>query len=70
MGALGMSKKEKRQTRRTITGSAAGNPASGGRGYEVEFNPDYAYVIKDLKRIGALASVFFLVLIVLSFFLR
>jgi len=35
-----------------------------------EFNPDYSYVRKDLKRIGILASSFFVILIVLSFFLR
>ncbi len=35
----------------------------------VEFNPDYGYVIKDLKRIGALAGTFFVILIALSFIL-
>ena len=35
-----------------------------------EFNPDYSAVIKDLKRIGTLAGSFFVLLIVLSFFLR
>jgi len=35
-----------------------------------EFNPDYSYVIKDLRRIGILAGSFFVILIVLSFFLR
>jgi len=34
-----------------------------------EFNPDYSDVIKDLKRIGMLAGVFFAVLIGLSFFI-
>lgn len=34
-----------------------------------EFNPDYSDVIKDLKRIGILASVFFAVLVGLSFFI-
>lgn len=32
-----------------------------------EFNPDYTYIIKDLKRIGILAGSFFLLLIVLAF---
>ena len=36
----------------------------------VEFNPDYAPVKKDLKRIGILASSFFVILVALSFFLR
>jgi hypothetical protein len=35
-----------------------------------EFNPDYSYVIKDLKRIGTLALFFLTILIVLSFILR
>jgi hypothetical protein len=35
-----------------------------------EFNPDYSYVIKDLKRIGTLAIFFLSVLVVLSFILR
>lgn len=36
----------------------------------VEFNPDYTYVVTDLKRIGTLAGAFFVILIVLSFFIR
>jgi hypothetical protein len=36
----------------------------------VEFNPDYSYVKKDLARIGILAGSFFIILVVLSFFLR
>ena len=35
-----------------------------------EFNPDYSYVVKDLRRIGILAGSFFIVLIILSIFLR
>jgi hypothetical protein len=35
-----------------------------------EFKPDYTYVKKDLKRIGILAGSFFVILVVLSFFLR
>lgn len=35
-----------------------------------EFNPDYSMVKKDLRRIGALAGFFILVLVVLSFFLK
>jgi hypothetical protein len=34
-----------------------------------EFNPDYTDVIKDLKRIGALAGIFLTILIALSFIL-
>ncbi len=35
-----------------------------------EFNPDYSYVKKDLRRIGSLAAFFFVILIILSFILR
>ncbi len=34
------------------------------------FNPDYTYIIGDLKRIGSLAGFFLAVLLVLSFFLK
>ena len=32
-----------------------------------DFNPDYSYVVKDLKKIGLMALVFIAFLIVLSF---
>lgn len=35
-----------------------------------DFNPDYSDVIKDLKRIGSLAAVFFSILVILTFILR
>jgi hypothetical protein len=35
-----------------------------------EFNPDYTYIKRDLRRIGALAVSFLAILIALSFFLR
>ena len=41
-----------------------------GKSFSAEFNPDYSYVVQDLKRIGTLAAIFFVVLVVLSFFLR
>jgi hypothetical protein len=40
------------------------------RGAVVEFNPDYRHIINDLKRVGTLAGLFFIVLIILSFILR
>jgi hypothetical protein len=75
------SKASRRAARSNASPSAAAQPvaaptprtsaASGGRRlFEREFNPDYTYVIKDLKRIGALAGTFFALLIVLSFFLK
>jgi hypothetical protein len=37
---------------------------------QMEFNPDYTHVKRDLTRIGILAGSFFAILIVLSFFLK
>lgn len=72
-----MPKKIKRQTRKVsqseirVPTAAASSTVSPSTGiYEREFNPDYSQTIKDLKRIGMLAGSFFVVLIVLSFFLR
>ena len=73
--------KSKRQTRKvssrvvaeaTSNGSkVAGSKVAGSSSmYEREFNPDYSQTIKDLKRIGILASSFIALLVVLSFFLR
>lgn len=68
-----MSKKQKRSIGTTAAAvveparSAAPAPRAS---FSAEFNPDYSYVIKDLKRIGTLAGTFFVVLVVLSFFLR
>jgi hypothetical protein len=39
-------------------------------GLTTEFNPDYTYIVKDLKRIGTLAASFFVIIIVLSFILK
>jgi len=36
----------------------------------VEFNPDYTHVKRDLVRIGTLAGSFFVLMIVISFFLK
>lgn len=74
-----MAKKYKRNVSRTARPAteststptpAPAAPAPGRRAAQVEFNPDYTYVIKDLKRIGTLAGSFFVILIVLSFFLK
>lgn len=35
-----------------------------------EFDPDYTYIVKDLRRIGILAGSFFTILVILSFVLR
>lgn len=51
--------------------AVAGSSRTFGRRAAVtqEFNPDYTYVVKDLKRIGTLAGTFFVLLIALSFLL-
>lgn len=67
-----MGKKSKRQKSR-LAAAATTAPAIESlpnRSSEREFNPDYSYVIKDLKRIGILAGTFFAVLIVLAIILQ
>jgi hypothetical protein len=72
-----MSKKRKRQIRsetasRSVASQSAATPSLSGttRSWRDDFNPDYSYVIKDLRRIGLLAGTFLAILILLSFFLR
>jgi hypothetical protein len=78
-----MAKKYKRNVSQSSTRQTPANasaPASSpaektgsspvSRRGTTEFNPNYEYVIKDLKRIGVLAGSFFVILIVLSFFLN
>jgi len=48
----------------------SGGKSKSFKSFEPEFNPDYSQTVKDLRRIGTLAGTFFLVLIILSFFLR
>ncbi|MDT8897574.1 MAG: hypothetical protein ACPLUL_03885 [Thermanaerothrix sp.] len=73
----------KKQKRRVSSSTASQRPAPAARPVEArpspsprssasstEFNPDYSYVIRDLKRIGTLAGTFFVILIILSFILR
>ncbi len=60
---------------RTVNAPAA--PTASSRSFsrrtsstaQVEFSPDYGYVVKDLKRIFSMAAVFFVILIALSFIL-
>ncbi|MFN3307684.1 MAG: hypothetical protein ACK44E_00620 [Anaerolineales bacterium] len=76
-----MSKKTKRSSRSSAARSSEPTPAvavtqsvqsalPGARSSEKGFNPDYSDVIKDLKRIGTLAGTFFILMILLSFFLK
>jgi hypothetical protein len=72
-----MSKKYKSQTRKAAGNGSANNPASttaatsrAQSASQTTFNPDYAYVVKDLRRIGLLAGTFISILVILTFFLR
>jgi|YNPNPStandDraft_1061719.scaffolds.fasta_scaffold00200_28 hypothetical protein len=74
-----MSKKSKRSTsqRRVASPSSVSTETVASvpvkpvamRSSSQEFNPDYSYVISDLKRIGILAVSFIAILVVLSFIL-
>jgi hypothetical protein len=70
-------KKNKRQVRKTAASTSAVQPAAApvaditpARTIDRDFNPDYSYVKKDLKRIAILAGTFFAILIILSFILN
>jgi hypothetical protein len=67
-----MSKKRKGQVRPATSGEEKASPSlsSSFRSTADTFNPDYSYVKKDLRRIGALAGTFVAILLILSFFLR
>ena len=67
-----MSKKNRKKYRNKIEAAARNNGVVVNPVIQrkSEFNPDYSYVIKDLKRIGVLALFFLTVLVVLSFILR
>jgi len=54
-----MSRKHKRQAPRQVSSLAA---------KVTEFNPDYTFIKRNLKRIGLLAGTFFAILIVLAIF--
>ena len=57
-----MSRKHRRQVSKSAAFIAAPRTT--------EFNPDYTYVRRDLRRIGVLAGAFFVILVALSFILR
>lgn len=67
-----MPKKQKRRVSApaepaVITPSVTGTTRAT---YTNEFNPDYSHVKRDLRQIGIMAGSFFVILVVLSFFLR
>jgi hypothetical protein len=60
---------ESGESKRT-PGSARTTSPTTGFTRATEFNPDYSYVRKDLKRIAILAASFIALLVVLAVFLR
>lgn len=66
-----MSKKSKRQVRRDASISPdkiATDVLSGNR--PTGFNPDYQFVVRDVRRVGLLAGFFIVTLVALSFILH
>jgi hypothetical protein len=66
-----MAKKNKRQIRKEVSPAqekSAPDPLVGNR--PSGFNPDYHFVIRDVRRVGLLAGAFIFILVGLSFFLR
>ena len=66
-----MSKKTRHQVRKSTSSTTAPSPnapildvSRGASRSDRDFNPDYSYVKKDLRRIGILAGTFIVVLIV------
>ena len=67
-----MPKKQKRRvsTPAEPTGFTPAATSTSRATYTQEFNPDYSHVKRDLRQIGIMAGSFFVILVVLSFFLR
>jgi hypothetical protein len=66
-----MAKKSKRQNRRVASTSSeipASDPLVSNR--PSGFNPDYHFVIRDIRRVGILAGSFIVILIILAVFLH
>ena len=66
-----MAKKSKRQINRDVNPSiekSISDPLIGNR--PTGFNPDYHYVIKDIRRVGILAGSFLVVLVTLAIILH
>ncbi len=66
-----MAKKTKRPTSRESSPAqekSISDPLTAGR--PTGFNPDYHFVIKDIRRVGILAGSFFVVLVALAIILH
>ena len=62
-----MAKKNKRQTNRESPVSLTSKQNLPPTSRQIEFQPDYSYVIKDLRMIGILAGSIFTFLVILAF---
>jgi hypothetical protein len=67
---MASNKKRSGNATTAATNKPAASASPVARTSSTEFKPDYSYVKKDLTRIGILAGSFFVILVVLSFFLR
>jgi len=66
-----MAKKTKRQIRRNVNPVVEkSTPETLVSNRPTGFNPDYHFVIRDIRRVGILAGSFIVILVILSFFLR
>lgn len=70
-----MAKKYKRYVSQTLKETTEANSGAVAatasvRRTTTEFNPDYSYILRDLKRIAILAGTFIAALVVLSFILN
>jgi hypothetical protein len=61
-----MARKRQLRRKRTSSASRQGGAASSSG----DFNPDYSYVIQDLRRIGLLTGFFLIIMVILTFILR
>jgi hypothetical protein len=66
-----MAKKSKRQIHRNVNlGTDKSMPDALVGNRPTGFNPDYHFVIRDIRRVGILAGSFIVILVALSFFLH
>ncbi len=66
-----MAKKTKRTSTRENITKVEKNPTDAlASGRPSGFNPDYQFVIKDLRRLGILAGSFFMLLVALALILH
>jgi len=59
----------KQQKRSTAAAPSEGLPVVNRQSSSSAFDPDYTYVIENLKKIGILAACFIAILVILSFIL-